>query len=204
MSKEEKLKINKKENLKNENIKEVTEIKIDIQSQNSNSTKESFLYIFKPKSVEVEFLFGYSLLNSIKFISIILICLGLINVLFTYINTNFFNFLEFFIYSVFYLVSGIYLYVSTVTLKYYDAVVGFKLYESLFIFELTLFILNIILIALGIIHPLGEGANFLKKFSFYLILGSCGEIIKFYLLWIVFSYFVHLKLNRINVILLSK
>ncbi len=204
MSKEEKLKINKKENLKNENIKEVTEIKIDIQSQNSNSTKESFLYIFKPKSVEVEFLFGYSLLNSIKFISIILICLGLINVLFTYINTNFVNFLEFFIYSVFYLVSGIYLYVSTVTLKYYDAVVGFKLYESLFIFELTLFILNIILIALGIIHPLGEGANFLKKFSFYLILGSCGEIIKFYLLWIVFSYFVHLKLNRINVILLSK
>lgn len=204
MSKEEKLKINKKENLKNENIKEVTEIKIDIQSQNSNSTKESFLYIFKPKSVEVEFLFGCSLLNSIKFISIILICLGLINVLFTYINTNFFNFLEFFIYSVFYLVSGIYLYVSTVTLKYYDAVVGFKLYESLFIFELTLFILNIILIAFGIIHPLSEGANFLKKFSFYLILGSCGEIIKFYLLWIVFSYFVHLKLNRINVILLSK
>ena len=32
---------------KQENIKEVTEIKIDIQSQNSNSTKESFLYIFK-------------------------------------------------------------------------------------------------------------------------------------------------------------
>ena len=183
-----------------EKLQEIQEIKLEIQSLSNNLTNEKFLYIFIPKSVEVEFIFGYSLLPSIKIISIILIILGIINVLFTYLNNNFFNFLESFIYAVLYLVSGIYLFISTITLKYNYALIGYKLYEFLFVFELTIFILNILLISIGFIHPLGEGSTFLKKFCLYLGIQIFTEIIKIYLLWIIFSYFVHLKLNRVNII----
>ena len=37
-------------------IQEIQEIKMEIQSQNNNSTNEIFLYIFIPKSVEIEFI----------------------------------------------------------------------------------------------------------------------------------------------------
>ena len=102
-------------------IQEIQEIKMEIQSQNNNSTNEIFLYIFIPKSVEIEFILGYSLNSTIKMISIVLFILGIFDVLMTYLNNNFFDFLESYIYAVLYLVSGIYLFISTITLKYNDA-----------------------------------------------------------------------------------
>jgi hypothetical protein len=204
MSEEVKLE-NKNKEIKEEEIKiEEKNQKKDIYNDNLNSGKECFLYMFKPEKVEVDFICGYSLFVSVKIISIILIILGMLDVLMTYLNTNFFNFLESFIYSVLYLVSGIYLFISTINFEYNDAFVGYKLYESLFLFELLLFLLKIILISIGLIHPLGEGRSFVKKFSLYLGVGICAELIKLYLLWVVFSYFVHLKLKRIKIILLLK
>ena len=196
----------KKEELKNQKIliEETPLINSEIKLQNINSTNEYFLFIFKPQTVDIEFCCGYSLFSTIRIISIILIILGIIDVLMTYLNTNFFNFLEAFIYSVLYLISGIYLFVSTITFKSNDALIGYKLYEFLFLFELTIFILKIILICIGIIHPLGEGSYFVRKFTLYLIFGISQEIIKLYLLWITFSYLINLKLNRIKVILPNK
>lgn len=102
-------------------IQEIQEIKMEIQSQNNNSTNEIFLYIFIPKSVEIEFILGYSLNSTIKMISIVLFILGIFDVLMTYLNNNFFDFLESYIYAVLYLVSGNHLFISTITLKYNDA-----------------------------------------------------------------------------------
>ena len=196
----------KKEELKNQKILigETPLQNSEIKFQNINSTNEYFLFIFKPQTVDIEFCCGYSLFSTIRIISIVLIILGIIDVLMTYLNTNFFNFLEAFIYSVLYLISGIYLFVSTITFKSNDALIGYKLYEFLFLFELTIFILKIILICIGIIHPLGEGSYFVRKFTLYLIFGISQEIIKLYLLWITFSYLINLKLNRIKVILPNK
>ena len=196
----------KKEELKNQKILigETPLINSEIKLQNINSTNEYFLFIFKPQTVEIEFCCGYSLYSTIRFISIILIIVGIIDVLMTYLNTNFFNFLESFIYSVLYLISGIYLFVSTITFKSNDALIGYKIYEFLFIFELTIFLLKIILISIGLIHPLGEGSYFVKKFTLYLTFGIIQELIKLYLLWISFSYLINLKLNRIKVILPKK
>ena len=208
MKEDEKIKI--KEIKKDESkiqeiiIEETPLNKIEIQSQNINSTNEYFLFIFKPQTVEIEFCCGYSLFSTIRITSILLIILGIIDVLMTYLNTNFFNFLESFIYSVLYLISGIYLFVSTITFKSNDALIGYKIYEFLFIFELTIFLLKIILISIGLIHPLGEGSYFVKKFTLYLTFGIIQELIKLYLLWISFSYLINLKLNRIKVILPKK
>ncbi len=185
-------------------IEETPLNKIEIQSQNINSTNEYFLFIFKPQTVEIEFCCGYSLYSTIRFISIILIIVGIIDVLMTYLNTNFFNFLESFIYSVLYLISGIYLFVSTITFKSNDALIGYKLYEFLFLFELTIFLLKVLLICIGIVHPLGEGSYFVRKFTLYLLFGIFQEIIKLYLLWMTFSYLIHLILNRVKVILPKK
>ena len=134
MSEEVKLE-NKNEEIKEEEIKiEEKNQKKDIYNDNLNLGKERFLYMFKPEKVEVDFICGYSLFVSVKIISIILIILGMLDVLMTYLNTNFFNFLESFIYSVLYLVSGIYLFISTINFESNDAFVGYKLYESLFLF----------------------------------------------------------------------
>ena len=133
-------------------IQEIQEIKMEIQSQNNNSTNEIFLYIFIPKSVEIEFILGYSLNSTIKMISIVLFILGIFDVLMTYLNNNFFDFLESYIYAVLYLVSGIYLFISILTLNYNDAIIGYKLFEFLFVFEFGIFILNILFISIGIIR----------------------------------------------------
>ena len=108
MNEDEKIKI--KDKKKDESkiqeiiIEETPLNKIEIQSQNINSTNEYFLFIFKPQTVEIEFCCGYSLYSTIRFISIILIILGIIDVLMTYLNTNFFNFFRRYIYSVLYLI----------------------------------------------------------------------------------------------------
>ena len=114
-------------------IQEIQEIKMEIQSQNNNSTNEIFLYIFIPKSVEIEFILGYSLNSTIKMISIVLFILGIFDVLMTYLNNNFFDFLESYIYAVLYLVSGIYLFISILTLNYNDAIIGNYLNFYLFL-----------------------------------------------------------------------
>ena len=196
----------KKEELKNQKILigETPLINSEIKLQNINSTNEYFLFIFKPQTVEIEFCCGYSLFSTIRITSILLIILGIIDVLMTYLNTNFFNFLESFIYSVLYLISGIYLFVSTITFKSNDALIGYKLYEFLFLFELTIFLLKVLLICIGIVHPLGEGSYFVRKFTLYLLFGIFQEIIKLYLLWMTFSYLIHLILNRVKVILPKK
>ena len=196
----------KKEELKNQKILigETPLQNSEIKFQNINSTNEYFLFIFKPQTVDIEFCCGYSLFSTIRIISIILIILGIIDVLMTYLNTNFFNFLEAFIYSVLYLISGIYLFVSTITFKSNDALIGYKLYEFLFLFELTIFLLKVLLICIGIVHPLGEGSYFVRKFTLYLLFGIFQEIIKLYLLWMTFSYLIHLILNRVKVILPKK
>ena len=85
-----------------------------------------------------------------------------------------------------------------------DALIGYKLYEFLFLFELTIFLLKVLLICIGIVHPLGEGSYFVRKFTLYLLFGIFQEIIKLYLLWMTFSYLIHLILNRVKVILPKK
>ena len=68
--------------IKNIIIEETPLNRIEIQSQNINSTNEYFLFIFKPQTVEIEFCCGYSLFSTIRITSILLIILGIIDVLF--------------------------------------------------------------------------------------------------------------------------
>ena len=172
--------------------------------QNDNLTKDSFLFVFSVEKIDISFLCGCTLFAGIRLISICMVINGLSNVFFSYKNENYLDFILSFIYSFLYFISAFYLFKSSISLDFYDANIGYKIYASLFLFELFLFISNCFLISIGTISPLGEGKFFLKKYIFYLFGQFSFALIKLYFVWIVFSYMIHLKLNRIKVIMLEK
>ena len=171
--------------------------------QNDNLTKDSFLFVFSVEKIDISFLCGCTLFAGIRLISICMVINGLSNVFFSYKNENYLDFILSFIYSFLYFISAFYLFKSSISLDFYDANIGYKIYASLFLFELFLFISNCFLISIGTISPLGEGKFFLKKYIFYLFGQFSFALIKLYFVWIVFSYMIHLKLNRIKVIMMS-
>jgi hypothetical protein len=180
------------------------EEKNEVYLENENLSKEPFLFVINIKNVDISFLCGCSLFCAIKFISIIMVLYGISGVLSSYQKNNYFDFILSFIYSTLYFISGFYLFKSSISFDYNSAEIGYKIYAILFLFDLFLFISNCFLIAFGISNALGEGHHFLKKYVFYLILGIFSFFIKLYFVWIAFSYMVHLKLNRIKVIMLAK
>ena len=185
-----------------EDIKKENNEQSDLQ--NDNLTKDNFLFVLSVEKIDISFLCGCTLFAGIRFISIFMVIIGLTNIYYSYKNENYLDFILSFIYSFLYFISGFYLFKSSISLSFYDANIGYKIYASLFLFELFLFISNSFLTSIGIINPLGEGKLFLKKYIFYLIGGLFFTLIKLNFIWITFSYMIHLKLNRIKVIMLEK
>ena len=185
-----------------EEIKE--EEKKENYLQNENSLKDPFLFVINIKNVDISFLCGCSLFCAIKLISIVMVFYGISDIFSSFQKKNYLDFILSFIYSSLYFISGFYLFKSSISFSYNDAEIGYKISALLFYFELFLFISNCFLIAFGISNILGEGPHFLKKYVFYVIIGFFNFLIKLYFVWITFSYMIHLKLNRIKVIMLEK
>ncbi len=189
-----------------EEIKEETkeENKEQPDLQNDNLTKDNFLFVLSVEKIDISFLCGCTLFAGIRLISIFMIINGLLNIYYAYKNENYLDFTLSFIYSFLYFISGFYLFKSSISLSFNDANIGYIIYASLFLFELFLFISDCFLTSIGIVNPLGEGKLFLKKYIFYLVGGFFLTLLKLYFIWITFSYMIHLKLNRIKVIMMSK
>ena len=190
-----------KEEIKEE-IKEENKEQPDLQ--NDNLTKDNFLFVLSVEKIDISFLCGCTLFAGIRLISIFMIINGLLNIYYAYKNENYLDFTLSFIYSFLYFISGFYLFKSSISLSFNDANIGYIIYASLFLFELFLFISDCFLTSIGIVNPLGEGKLFLKKYIFYLVGGFFLTLLKLYFIWITFSYMIHLKLNRIKVIMMSK
>ena len=189
-----------KEEIKEE-IKEENKEQPDLQ--NDNLTKDNFLFVLSVEKIDISFLCGCTLFAGIRLISIFMIINGLLNIYYAYKNENYLDFTLSFIYSFLYFISAFYLFKSSISLSFNDANVGYIIYASLFLFELFLFISDCFLTSIGIVNPLGEGKLFLKKYIFYLVGGFFLTLLKLYFIWITFSYMIHLKLNRIKVIMMS-
>ena len=185
-----------------EEIKEENKEQPDLQ--NDNLTKDNFLFVLSVEKIDISFLCGCTLFAGIRLISIFMIINGLLNIYYAYKNENYLDFTLSFIYSFLYFISGFYLFKSSISLSFNDANIGYIIYASLFLFELFLFISDCFLTSIGIVNPLGEGKLFLKKYIFYLVGGFFLTLLKLYFIWITFSYMIHLKLNRIKVIMMSK
>jgi hypothetical protein len=185
------------ESLKEDKIKKEK----DIYLENENISKDPFLFIINIKKVDISFLCGCSLFCAIKLISIFMIINSISNIFFSF-NSNYINIIFSLIYNILYFISGFYLFKSTISFDFNESMIGYNIFAFLFICELLFFIFSLFLSSIGIIHPFGNGKRFLKIFVIYLFGGLIFFLIKLYLVWITFSYYVHIKLNRIKVIMM--
>ena len=183
----------KEDKIKKENI---------IYLENENLSREPFLYIINIEKVDISFLCGCSLFCAIKLISIFMIINGFLNILFSFNTKYYINLFVSLIYNVLYFISGFYLFKSTISFDFNESMIGYNIFAFLFICELLFFIFSLFLSSIGLIHPFGNGKRFLKIFVIYLFGGLIFFLIKLYLVWITFSYYVHIKLNRIKVIMM--
>lgn len=183
----------KEDKIKKENI---------IYLENENLSREPFLYIINIEKVDISFLCGCSLFCAIKLISIFMIINGFLNILFSFNTKNYINLFVSLIYNVLYFISGFYLFKSSISFDFNESMIGYKILSLLYIFELFFFITSLILSSIGVIHPFSNGKNFLKSFVIYFFVGLTYFLIKLYFVWITFSYYIHIKLNRIKVIMM--
>ena len=127
---------------------------------------------------------------------------GILNIFYSFNSKNYINLIVSLIYNILYFISGFYLFKSTISFDFNESMIGYNIFAFLFICELLFFIFSLFLSSIGLIHPFGNGKRFLKIFVIYLFGGLIFFLIKLYLVWITFSYYVHIKLNRIKVIMM--
>jgi hypothetical protein len=171
---------------------------------NQNFTDEPFLFFFIPFHIDVDFLCGCSLYIGIKLIAFILIFASLFGIYTTLtLPFHIFNTMFSLLITVLYLIAGFYLFKSTITFSYDDVKIGYFLYACLVIYDVFSFLLSYFLISVGIINPYGGTQFTVKKFVVSFVMGIFSEIIKIYLVWIIYCYMVHIKVGRINLVLLK-
>lgn len=170
---------------------------------NDNTENDTFFFVFTPSKIDIDFLCGCSLHCGVRLIAIIFLIGSIIGILSSMATQVVFDNIIAFIVSFFYFVAGIYLFKSTVSYIPRDAKIAYLFYAGLTIFDIFSFICSSVLISLGLSNAFGKGNFTLQKFGVFLVTGITNEIIRIYLVWIVFCYFVHIKLRRINLVLLK-
>ena len=170
---------------------------------NDNTEKDSFFFVFTPSKIDIDFLCGCSLHCGVRLIAIVFLLGSIMGILSSMATQVIFDNVIAFIVSIFYFIAGIYLFKSTVSYIPGDAKIAYLFYAGLTIFDIFSFICSSVLISLGISNAFGEGNFTLQKFGIFLVGGIINDIIRIYLVWIVFCYFVHIKLKRINLVLLK-
>lgn len=188
----------------NNNINENNKLIQNNFTANNNSLNEPFFFVFVPEKLDVDFLCGCSLHCGVKFISAIFLFGSVIGIISSVMNEIMFDTVVSFVCSIFCLVSGIYLFKSSFTFNYLDAKVAYFIYAILTIYDIITFLIECLLISIGIMNPFGDNSFSLENFIIFLIGGLVTEIVKIYLVWIVFCYMAHIHLNRTKLVLLMK
>lgn len=167
---------------------------------NLNTDNDHFFFIFTPKTVDIEcccyfclrtamkllavsFLFGAtsSFMSAVKSVSPLIIIISVVMSLLS-------------------LVIAFYLFIAAVNLNAHYSNVAYVLFEIIILINLIEDLTAMVLLCLGIISPLGNQNVFLVLIIFVIVcLITVG--VNLYFLWIVFSFKVHLKNNRLRVVL---
>ena len=171
---------------------------------NDNTENDSFFFFFTPSKLDIDFICGCSLQCGVRLIAILFLLGSIGGILSSFGNQLIFDNIVAFILSFFYFFAGIFLFKSTVSYNPRDAKIAYLFYAGLAIFDIISFIFSCALISLGLSHVFGNGMFTLQKFAVFLVGGILTEIVKIYLVWIVFCYMVHIKLKRINLVRLKQ
>lgn len=166
-----------------------------------NINKEKFLLIFEPKQVENRACCCCTLKNGIKCLSIFFLFSSGSCFIDSLKTGSILLSLTSIIYSILYVVSAFYLFVSVVNLKEIYAKVAYICYEIIILFQITLFLIYLVLIIFGAYKPFQNNENVILVLIAFII--SFGIIISLdiYFLWIIFSFRVLLIKGDIGTVI---
>lgn len=162
-----------------------------------NPTNEKFLFAIPVESIALQSACGCSLKTGCQIIAVLFLLSAVTNLFgafafYSLISTI----MSLFYFSVFF-IAGYYLLYSTWTFIPKQAYVAYFIYAIIFIWNFIEFILIILMIILGFYYPYGvTNLSTFQIILLYSITVSIYLAIHLYLIWIIFSFYVHILNNR--------
>jgi hypothetical protein len=164
---------------------------------NWNPTHESFLFVFAPHDIAKEACCGCSLKTGVQIISLFYIVSNFSSFINTISSPHLLPFILSGIGFALYLIGGICLINSTMSYSYKNAYTGYFIYTILFLINLIDSIIVGLLLFSGYY---GKDVDYVQAGLIYCIAIIIVVAIHVYLLWIIFSFTVHLKHKRLALI----
>lgn len=166
-----------------------------------NTYKEKFLLFFEPKKVINQACCCCTLKNGVKCLSVFFLFASGSAFIDSIKATSYLLVLVSIIYSVLYIVSAFYLFISAVNLNEIYAKVAYTCYEFIILIETTLAILSMILILIGIYQPFDNKTGIILSFFAFLISFTVILSIDLYFLWVIFSFRIMIMKGDYNALL---
>jgi hypothetical protein len=166
-----------------------------------NSIKDKFMFVFEPFNLAYDCCCGCSLRTGVQIISILFIAGSVSNFLTALKMTSTIDLFLSGLFFVLYLIAGTCVLYSTISLNHVYALTGYYIFAMIFIFNLIDNIVVFFLIILGAYYyeiiP-NEDIPIIALIYFL----ACAVIlsIHLYMIWVVFSFSIHLKHGRSAII----
>ena len=170
----------------------------ELDLSRGNSSKDSFLFCYTPKTLSIDAFCGCSLRSGIKIVSALLLFIAITNFYTVLKEEKLHEMIFSTILSIFYFTTSIYLFLSTIYLDYQYAKIGYIFFIFIFLVDTIDFFIAETFIVYGIFH-IYSTYPFLMECLFFFT-GLFTMFIELYMLWISFCFMVHLKLKRLNIV----
>jgi hypothetical protein len=167
--------------------------------RSSNTDKDKFLFVLEPNNLAVDCCCGCSLKTGVQIISIFLIICSLSNFTASLQESSTLAILINMLSFLLYFTAGFYIFYSTMNFNYTYSKKAYLIYSIIFLVSLLDNILFLLMIISGNFKPLGEQDR-IRTALIFLAAVLISMSIQLYLLWIVFSYSIHLKHKRIALV----
>jgi hypothetical protein len=170
-----------------------------IKPRSSNTDGDKFLFYFTPEDITVDCCCGCSLKTGVQIIAIIFIFGALSNLFAALRMTSYIDLIVTTLSFFLYFAAGVCVLYSSMTFNFVYAYTGYFIYAIIFLISLLDNIIVLLLIFSGMYKPLGNEPPF-KTGLIFLSAILITVSINLYMVWIIFSYSVHLKHKRISLI----
>ena len=189
--------IKPEENIQGQNINlQMTHVNQGLQEL---PTDYKFLFLFEPKELAYKGFCNLSLKTSVQIISVLFLFSSALSFLSSLYSFNLIDLVLNAVSFLLYLVAAICLFVSIKNKDAHIASTGYTIYALIFILSFINFVLTALLIFLGVLKPFNSSDPFrtglVYSFASLVVLS-----VHCYLIWLIYSFTVHLRQNRLNLI----
>jgi hypothetical protein len=170
-----------------------------IQPNSTNPDKEKFLFFFEPEVLSVDCCCGCSLKTGVQIIAILFVFASL-SKFFSALHMS--SLLEIFLSGLLFLLyftAGVCTLYSSMTFNFIYAHTAYFIYALIFLFYLADDALLVIMVFTGLYKPLSSENLFVTGIVLFCALLITLSI-QLYMIWIVFSYSIHIKHKRYHLV----